>query len=373
MKKVLILTHSFPNLKHPAKAIFVQDELLLLNNEASFKVLLVNTYLENVKQNHLLGENKFGIEKLGYFSLPIQKIKLKKGFYISKKLKNHINFSEYDLVHAHFLVPSGLAVPYLKKPSVITIHGSDWNLYKNNQKWLPVIKNTLTNASAVVTVSNALKTDIVRIFPELSEKIYPIPHAIDPFWLETLLINDKKNECIKIITVASLKPIKGILYLIKALNKLEYSGPIELTIFSIEADQDYKVQVEKEIEKLPNTIKIVFKGESSRETIRQTYMQASFAVLPSLKEGFGLSIIEANACGLPVISTKSGGPESIIEKENGLLVEPANHIQLANAIRNMIDKLPDTNSGRIRKFIQNKFPALEKKKKILEVYKKVAG
>lgn len=368
MKKALILTHSIPETDHPAKAIFIKDELQLLKKDVQLVVAVPNTIASSFNKSAINLNSDIKTIRLPYFSLPFKLFKQKKGIYIANSLKKKIDLGNFDIVHSHFLNVSGLAIPYLDLPSVISVHGSDWNNFKNDRFWFSILEHALKSSTAIIAVSSNLKEDIVSFIPEVEKKVFDVPHSVDPFWFELPISRKTDFETIEIVTVASLISQKGVLDLIIALKELDIGIRINLTVFSITSEDSYKDQVLFEIRKLPESIKVDLKGESKREQIREAYMNAHFSVLPSLAEGFGLSIIEANACGLPVIATKSGGPESIISEENGLLTPPADYRALTSAIKQLIQSLDRIEPKKIRDFVKNKFSPESRKEALLRVY-----
>ena len=82
--------------------------------------------------------------------------------------------------------------------------------------------------------------------------------------------------------------------------------------------------------------------------MRTAMHQCDVFVLPSLYETFGVVLIEALAAGKPVIATRCGGPESIVNDENGLLVAPANSDALGRAMRQMVEAIDRFNKDIIR-------------------------
>lgn len=368
MKKVLILTHSIPETGHPAKAIFIRDELQLLKKDVKLLVAVPNTISNSFSSSLIDLDPEIKTVLLPYFSLPLKLFKQKKGLFIAKALKKNFDLEDFNIIHSHFLNVSGLATPYLDKPTIITVHGSDWNNFKNDIFWFPILENALKSSSAIIAVSSKLKEDIVSVIPEIGKKVFDVPHSVDPFWLKLPISKKRDLKTIKIVTVASLIPQKGVLYLIKSLKELDLDISIHLTVFSIASNASYKNELLNQINELPESVTVNLLGESKREKIRDTYMNAHLAILPSINEGFGLSIIEANACGLPVIATKSGGPESIISKENGLLIPTSDEHALALAIKELIQSLDRIEPKKIREFIKNKFSPKSRKETLLRVY-----
>jgi glycosyltransferase involved in cell wall biosynthesis len=101
--------------------------------------------------------------------------------------------------------------------------------------------------------------------------------------------------------------------------------------------------------------KCIFYGEIKPESIQDFYSRLDFYVLPSRDETFGVVVIEAMACGLPVIATRCGGPEEIVTKETGVLIEKENPMELAQAISSMAGNLDSYNRKSIRNYVLEKY------------------
>lgn len=371
MKKILLVTHSYPNKNHPSKGIFIKDEVSLMKDEVHFNITVAKTLLSKwVEQNRY--ESDVELSEISYFSLPISSYKIEKGHKIYRALVSKIQGYRPDIIHAHHLVPSGLALGYVNIPSVITIHGSDWNVYSKKEKWLPEIERAFDRTSKIITVSSALRDDILSKFPDISQKIVSIPHTVDEFWFTPPMeLVSKKTDIVRIVVVASLIPVKGVIHLIEALTLLKNEKKIRIDIFSISEDIEYKKKIDKILPEIDNSITINFRKESPRETIKEYYHVADFSILPSINEGFGLSILEANACGLPVLATKSGGPETIISNVNGLIVEPGNSKELARSIELMVATLDSFKPNQIKEFVKTHYHPEKRKDAILSVYESI--
>jgi len=144
------------------------------------------------------------------------------------------------------------------------------------------------------------------------------------------------KEPIKLIFVGRLVPIKGLIYLLKALKWLK-SEKLNV-ILTIVGEGPQKKELLLLAKKLNIEKSVEFKTQIPfGEKLFKTYKESDIFVLPSLSEGIPKSILEAMAFGLPVIATNTGGiPDIIKNKENGLLVAPAEEKEISMAIEQII-------------------------------------
>ena len=186
------------------------------------------------------------------------------------------------------------------------------------------------NAKVCIAASSKIK----EYFENINCKnIVVIPNGIDlkRFQNSDREINRKKlglkNEFV-IITVARLEKVKGIKYLIKALALL--NDKYKLLIIG---DGSERKSLENLAKELNLQDRIRFLGEIPNEKIPEYLLVGDCFVLASLREGFGIVVLEAMASRLPVIATKVGGLLDLIENEKtGILVEPENPEQISQAL-----------------------------------------
>jgi glycosyltransferase involved in cell wall biosynthesis len=146
-------------------------------------------------------------------------------------------------------------------------------------------------------------------------------------------LEPKTHTGFVVITVARLEKVKGIEYLIEAASLINSKSQIPNPNFLIIGDGSQRKNLENLVKKLNLQEKVKFLGQIPNKEIPQYLAQADCFVLPSLKEGFGIAILEAQAAGVPVIGTRVGGIVDIIEDgKTGLLAEPKNPQALAEAI-----------------------------------------
>ncbi|MCP4457997.1 MAG: glycosyltransferase family 4 protein [Cytophagales bacterium] len=101
--------------------------------------------------------------------------------------------------------------------------------------------------------------------------------------------------------------------------------------------------------------KIEWLGELSREQVRDEMWRCSFYVLPSRHETFGSVLLEAMACGKPVVASRCGGPSEIVTDEVGLLCKNEDVEDLADAIKGMTLTKDEFNSNNLLEFVNKKF------------------
>jgi glycosyltransferase involved in cell wall biosynthesis len=186
------------------------------------------------------------------------------------------------------------------------------------------------NAAFCVAVSGAVK----EYFQNMGvENIAVIPNGIDIKRFEKLDRQEARNKLglndkFAIMTVARLEKRKGLEFLIRALPELNFPFVCFLV-----GDGEEGANLENLSEKLGVSDKVKFLGQIDNKEIPGYLAAADCFVLPSLEEGFGIVVLEAQAAGLPVIGTNIGGIKDIIEdSKTGLLVEPADPKELADAI-----------------------------------------
>jgi len=168
---------------------------------------------------------------------------------------------------------------------------------------------------------------VLQIDGTVNDKIHVIPMGVDVGKFNINKRNSLKNDfnserCI--LTAARLIPIKGINYLIQSMMLILQSFPKAKLVIC--GDGPEKESLQKLAEELGISEHVCFKGYIPHDEMVQYYMSADVFVLPSVeiggyKEGLGVVLIEAMACGTPVIGTNVGGITDIITDDyNGLLV-----------------------------------------------------
>lgn len=247
-----------------------------------------------------------------------------------------------EIIHgeSHLFLTTVQAVKAAKKlgvPSVVTVHGviakrsvavnlAQYVYLRTLGLWL------FKNADEIICLTKSDAQEIVR-FGCPSEKIKVIPNAVDTNRFRP----GKERQENLVVWVGRFVPEKGLRYLIKAAKTVVKDfKDVEFTLVGYGPLKANTIKLAFDYGLLNGTVH--FTGPFDRNQVADILGKASITVLPSLKEGLPLSLLEAMACGKPVIGSDiSGISDVIIHGQNGLLVPPGNPEALANAILTLLN------------------------------------
>lgn len=272
-----------------------------------------------------------------------------------------------DIVHAFHSDPTLISLVVkniLKFPLVFTPHktpekGGRQKIYS---KWLLHDFILTQKIDKIIVLSKFFKAEIDKFIKNKSKikLIYPGVDT-DLFYRRSTedikqiknKLNIKENEYL-LLCLARIRKRKGLPFLIQACGKLQKKIPIRLIITGpIESEQDK--QIIKKITKKSN-VNIIFKTFPPQH-IPELISTADLLLLPSSHEGLGMVLLEAMACGTPVVGTRVEGITEVIKnKYNGLLVEYGDVKNLVRIIQNCLE-----NQILREKLIQGGYETIAKK------------
>ena len=249
-----------------------------------------------------------------------------------------------DLIIAHSSIWAGLVAAFIREkfgvPYVITEHRSRF-VYNTREAremfepwFFPYLKTAFEGAAAVVTVSESLQGFIKEIAPQAEDKLFSIPNMVDTEFFCPAK-KEKAEKPFRFFSLANLIRLKGMDTLIEAFSLASQSFPVPCELV-IGGDGPERARLEEMAAGRKLQKQITFTGKLQRQQVRDEMQQAHAFVLASHFEAFGVVFIEAMACGLPVIASRSGGPENIVNEDNGLLVATQKPEPLAEALIQMV-------------------------------------
>ncbi len=257
-----------------------------------------------------------------------------------KALENLLQKEDIDIIHGHYLFPAGAAAVEVGNEhgikTYVTAHGSDmFEVYKKQPLMRSTIKNVLKRADCVLAVSNALRHEIIATgVTGISQKTKLSWNSVD-----VGKFSDGENNSFKngnnlldkpiVMFVGNLIKRKNVESLLEA-KKIANSDYYLVVVGDGPLFKKLNKKVEEE-----NIRDVIFTG--SRDDVENIIPSCDVLVLPSFSESFGLVLIEALACGKPVIGSNVGGISEIINDDVGLLVDPNKISSIARAIDNVIN------------------------------------
>jgi len=281
---------------------------------------------------------------------------------------------------------------HLKKTIIHTIHGVLADEYAQSfqsgsmtlrarianrmmEQLAKLEKETAQNADLIVTVSKYSSRKATQFYGIDQTKTRVVPNGVDPKKFRPFngLENIKRQIGIEgklcVLFVGRLIPRKGLPYLIEAASNI--TKQIDETAFVIVGDGPLRKHLMSYAERLNLSEKFAFLGDVNENILPSLYNCADVFVLPSIQEGQGIALLEAQATAKPVVAFNVGGvPEAILEGQTGLLTKP-DSLELSNALLKILSdrSLRERMGGKGREFVTDNFSWDICARKMLQVYR----
>lgn len=342
------------------------ENLLEIDNENDYVFFynsdsMLNSYskYKNVKEVVINKKNKFLWDQ----------------YYIPKAVKSE----KIDIIFN-----PKLSIPlFAPAKRILTMHGLEqfacpkvFKLFDNIYVHI-MMPQFCRRANAVIVMSNTGKKDLIKYLHVKEDKIEPIYESyhkrftVIDYEDELIRIKNKYNLPDKfLLFVGGLTPLKNFPNIIKAFNIVRKKIPVKL-VFAGFKRWKYSKDLEL-IKRLRLQKEIITLGFVPDDDLPYLYNLAQCFVFPSFYEGFGIPVLEAQACGCPVVSTKTGAtPE--VSGGAAMLVNPYNHREIAQAVYNVLTE-DDLKEKLVKSGTENvkKYNWLETAKKTLQLFEKVS-
>jgi glycosyltransferase involved in cell wall biosynthesis len=250
---------------------------------------------------------------------------------------------DFDIIDAHYFYPDGIAATLLgkifKKPVVITARGTDLNLIP--RYWLPrrMILWAARRASRVITVCRALKDVLIRLGMS-EDEVTVLRNGVDLQLFHPVDREEWRARCgltrTTLLSVGHLIKRKGHDVVIQALSKLP---TVELLIAG---DGEEENALKSLAQSCGVANRVRFLGAIKQDLLKNYYGAVDALVLASSREGWANVLLEAMACGTPVVASNVWGtPEVVAAPEAGVLMRERTPEALAQAVRQLLENYPD--------------------------------
>lgn len=373
---ILLVDGGYPSTKYKLNGIFALDQAKALAL-SGHKVVFAALDMRSARR-----WRKWGFESIEVEGVQIEAINLPCGalpWGMADKIRVLAFKSLYkrieqkhgrpDIIHSHFINISYAAAHLSIKeaiPLVVTEHYSEMNQEVISSYMMKLGKFTYARANCIIAVSKYLKNNLDRNF---GVNAVVIPNIVDLSnfnYCEATQTGDNEDKDIyikndnivdkssfTIISVGALNSNKRMDLLIESFYSA-FKGKENYMLY-IYGDGSERDRLQSLINKLKLEDNVFLLGVAHRKEISLKMRECDCFALFSKLETFGVSFIEALSLGIPVISTKSGGPEDFITKQNGIVVSDDSISSLADALITMHNEIQNYDKDEISKSIKLQF------------------
>lgn len=259
-------------------------------------------------------------------------------------LNVHRQARQCEVVHCHDVLSVLASLPKGNRVLVYTGHHvfADTRLFRSGQEWqgnmglsLRTIlkcgtgrilgRGVLKSVDRVMAVSAFTKDALEWIYHVPTSRIEVVFNGVEAerFARCDIALTENEDDVRRILSIKLDDPRKGLHQLLAALPLvLEKVPKAELTVAGPRPSGDYGRYIQNLVDKYRISAKVVLTGEISFDNLVSLYLSSHLVVVPSAYEGFGMVVLEAGACGRPVIASDIGGlNEAVVDGETGFLVE----------------------------------------------------
>ncbi|HET8569534.1 MAG TPA: glycosyltransferase [Candidatus Limnocylindria bacterium] len=274
--------------------------------------------------------------------------------------------TRYDLIHSHYWLSADVArriAPVWGVPVVQMFHTLglvkrevlDEDVDAESDIRIEIERRAVASSAAVVAASEIEAAELRDLYDADDRRIWIVPCGVDPQVFRPIRQADAReaigrDQCERLVLfVGRIEQIKGIDVLLRALGQLfrdrpDLRGDVCLVVVGGALDAGAGEAETEKVDELRRLVhehrleaNVDFVGSREQERLALYYAAADVCAVPSLTESFGLVALESMACGTPVVATRVGGLQTVIEDgESGLLVPAGDHRALATAIARVL-------------------------------------
>ncbi len=382
--RILFINSIFPNPCEPTKGNFIVKNIAAYPIDIEVKVIAPVPFFLGFRRGKSsttipnqemirCGEKQVEVFRPRFMLLPRNILRVFIPYFeyllIYKTVKRIYLHWKFDLIHANFASPDGIAAALIAKkmkvPLIVTEHQADLQ----HLLTFPYLKKQMLHAykyaSKVICVSERTKQTILKANPQL-QNLGVIPNGVD---FSRFQLRTKQAKPQRLIYIGYLVPHKGVQVLLKALALLKESGVTP--VLSIVGSGNYLAELKNLCSELGLNQQVSFLGEKDALQVAKLLAEHDAMVHPSFIESFGIVMVEALACGIPVVSTFNGGAEEIITPQTGILVAVNDAQALAEGIMKLFNNWENYRPEELRAYAEKRFSLSLVAQQTIKEYKEV--
>ena len=293
-------------------------------------------------------------------------VELQKYFRLNEMSREILNrFGKPDIIHLESCDMINIAMKLRKKwnaPLVYTEHLSNILRGDDNGHYMKKFRKAVRNCDGCIAISSAFERKMIEESPG---KLFRIPNGVKPDCIGQLA----NQDVFHIKALGALREIKGYDTLIKAFGEFSKDKEdVRLTIGGSGSEKD-KLQSLLEQYYLGEKAKLI--GHIRRCDVNRFYSDCTLFVCSSRTETFSIVTAEALCNGIPVVATKCGGPEDMVNESNGVLVDVGDQQQMAKAFEHFYKNLNDYKNSDISQAALTMYNFANVADKHIECYREV--
>jgi glycosyltransferase involved in cell wall biosynthesis len=382
---VLLTSRLYPSSAYPERGTFVHNQAHFLAELCQLEIIVPTPFFPSLpgfgrwsavarvgKREMLDG---LAVSFPRYLSLPRRVLFTRAWrFYLRALKRGHMRHP--DLIHAHLAYPDGrAAVEYgrqLGVPVIISVHGHDVReIPLANERWRTLVAEALQQADAVIASSRDVRERVLALGVK-NERLHDIPQGVDCRRFVPATERTPGAGGWRLLYAGRFDPKKGLGVLLEAMHLLcQKRQDITLKLVGGSRMGGSDTVFQKQAAELGLVDRVEFVEAVPWAEIPEIMAAADLFVLPSFYDSFGIVLIEAMACGMPVVSTRCGGPEDIVDAAVGLLAEVGDASSLANAIDDALNRYGRFDREAIRRRAEQQYDYRQVAARVHAVYEGV--
>lgn len=386
-KKTILMICSW--LHHEsAIGIFFREQAKILSEEYEFSLTNIReegigfrTFLKNKKLSQI--EKHFSPEGLPIYYLKVYRFwflgDLFENYFRKRALKKLLDYvndidKKINLIHAQSLFNAGYWAYWFNEwfniPYVTTEH-NQISFYGLKPKKRQLIDKVFSNSRKNLVVSY----DKIRQFAAngVYGEFQTVGNFVDENRFYFSAQKKQSERFLTFTTIGSFAPIKDQKTLLKALELVSKNYPDQLIVLNWIGFNAFGGITYEKIEKFLGNfnfknINLNLYEKAGRNQIAEILRDSDLFLFSSISEGLPVSVLEALSCGVPVVTTRCGGVDEVINGSNGEIVQIKDFIGMADFIEKFIQRKINFNRGEISKSAIKKFGSVAFKEKMRKIY-----
>jgi L-malate glycosyltransferase len=237
---------------------------------------------------------------------------------------------DLDLLHVHYAIPHSISALLAKQmttdrrlPFVTTLHGTDITLVGIDRSYFPITKFSIEQSDGITAISHNLEQETAEVFG-VANPIRVIHNFVNCDVYKPAMEKPKHEKIL--VHLSNFRPVKRVLDCIRILKEVRKAAPVKLWMVG---DGPERSPAEMLAHELGVSKYVEFLGK--QDHVERLIPHADVLLMPSEMESFGLAALEAMACGVPPVGTRTGGVTELITHEVDGYVEKVGDIAAQSA------------------------------------------